>query len=47
MPNPTATPEETIEKLEYDLFYINHLSVRLELQILLRTIGVVSSMESL
>ena len=45
--NPTATPEETIEKLEYDLFYINHLSVRLELQILLRTIGVVSSLESL
>lgn len=45
--NPTATPEETIEKLEYDLYYINHLSVRLELQILLRTIGVVSSMESL
>lgn len=45
--NPTATPEETIEKLEYDLFYINHLSVRLEFQILLRTIGVVSSLESL
>ncbi len=45
--NPTATPEETIEKLEYDLYYINHLSVRLELQILLRTIGVVSSLESL
>ncbi len=45
--NPTATPEETIEKLEYDMFYINHLSVRLELQILLRTIGVVSSLESL
>ncbi len=45
--NPTATPEETIEKLEYDLYYINHLSLRLELQILLRTIGVVSSMESL
>ena len=45
--NPTATPEETIEKLEYDLFYINNLSIRLELQILLRTIGVVSSLESL
>jgi len=45
--NPTATPEETIEKLEYDLFYINHLSIRLEFQILLRTIGVVSSLESL
>ncbi len=45
--NPTATPEETIEKLEYDMFYINNLSLRLELQILLRTIGVVSSLESL
>ena len=45
--NPTATPEETLEKLEYDLFYINHLSIRLELQILLRTVGVVSSLESL
>jgi len=45
--NPTATPEETIEKLEYDLYYINHLSLRLELQILLRTVGVISSLESL
>ncbi|MFP5042688.1 sugar transferase [Parasediminibacterium sp. JCM 36343] len=45
--NPTATPEENLEKLEYDLYYINHLSVKLELQILLRTVGVVSSMESL
>ncbi len=45
--NPTATPEETIEKLEYDMFYINNLSLRLELQILLRTVGVVSSLESL
>jgi lipopolysaccharide/colanic/teichoic acid biosynthesis glycosyltransferase len=45
--NPTATPEENLEKLEYDLYYINHLCLRLELQILLRTVGVVSSLESL
>jgi len=45
--NPTATPEENLEKLEYDLYYINHLSIKLELQILLRTVGVISSLESL
>lgn len=45
--NPCATPEETLEKLEYDLYYINHLSLKLELNILLKTVGVVSSLESL
>ncbi|MFY8004701.1 MAG: sugar transferase, partial [Chitinophagaceae bacterium] len=45
--NPKATPEQNLEKLEYDLYYINNLSVRLELAILLKTVGVVSSLDSL
>lgn len=45
--NPKATPEQNLEKLEYDLYYINNLSVRLELVILLKTVGVVSSLDSL
>lgn len=45
--NPTATPEESLEKLEYDLYYINHLSLKLEFQILMKTVGVISSLESL
>ena len=44
---PTATPEETLEKLEYDLFYINHISLKLELQIILKTAGVITSLDSL
>ena len=45
--NPVATPEENLEKLEYDLYYINNYSLKLEVQILLRTVGVVSSLQSL
>lgn len=33
-----ATTEETLEKLQYDLFYIKHRSLILDLQILVRTI---------
>jgi lipopolysaccharide/colanic/teichoic acid biosynthesis glycosyltransferase len=44
---PVATPEENLEKLEYDLFYINNYSLKLEMQILLKTVGVVSTMQSL
>ncbi len=45
--NPTATPEENLEKLEYDLYYINNASLKLELLILFKTVGVVSTMDSL
>ncbi len=45
--NPTATPNENLEKLEYDLYYINNLSWKLELKIMLQTVGVVSTMDSL
>ena len=45
--NPVATPEENLEKLEYDLYYINNYSFKLEVQILMKTVGVVSSLQSL
>ena len=45
--NPTATPEENLEKLEYDLYYISHYSVQLDLRILAKTISVVTTMEGL
>ena len=45
--NPVATPEENLEKLEYDLYYINNYSLKLEVQILMKTVGVVSSLQSL
>ena len=44
---PMATPEENLEKLEYDLYYINNHSLKLDVQILARTVGVVKNMESL
>jgi lipopolysaccharide/colanic/teichoic acid biosynthesis glycosyltransferase len=45
--NPTATPEQNLEKLEYDLYYVNNPSFRLEVKIILKTIGVISTMDSL
>jgi len=44
---PIATPEENLEKLEYDLYYINNYSVRLEFKILVKTVSVVTALESL
>ncbi|MDI9364987.1 MAG: sugar transferase [Flavobacterium sp.] len=44
---PTATPEETLQKLEYDLYYINHISLKLEIQIILKTAGVITTLDSL
>jgi len=44
---PMATPEENLEKLEYDLYYINNHSLKLDVQILARTVGVVKKLESL
>ena len=36
-----ASLEDSRLKLEYDLYYIKHLSVMLEVKILLKTIGVI------
>ncbi len=38
---PLATPSDSLQKLEFDLFYIRHLSFWLELDIILRTIRIV------
>ena len=35
-----ASVEDVIEKLRYDLFYVNHVSVKLDLLVLLKTIDV-------
>ena len=35
------TIAETVRKLEYDFYYIKHLSLRLDIQIVLRTIRIV------
>ncbi len=44
---PMATPAENLEKLEYDLYYINNHSLKLDVEILAKTIGVVKNLESL
>jgi exopolysaccharide biosynthesis polyprenyl glycosylphosphotransferase len=36
-----ATVEDALNKLEYDLYYVKHASLLLDLQILLRTVGAV------
>lgn len=38
---PTASLEDNLKKLQYDLFYIKHRSIVLDLAILLKTIGIV------
>lgn len=38
---PTASLEDNLKKLQYDLFYIKHRSLLLDLSILLKTIGIV------
>lgn len=38
---PLATPTNSLEKLEYDLFYIRHLSFWLEMDIILKTIRII------
>lgn len=38
---PLATPSDSLQKLEFDLFYIRHLSFLLELNIILRTVRIV------
>jgi lipopolysaccharide/colanic/teichoic acid biosynthesis glycosyltransferase len=44
---PTATPNENLEKLEYDLYYINHLNYTLDCKVFLKTLGVISTLDSL
>lgn len=44
---PLATPEENLEKLEYDLYYINNYSIRFDMKILAKTFDVVKKGESL
>ncbi len=38
---PTASLEDNLKKLQYDLYYIKHRSIPLDLAILLKTIGIV------
>jgi exopolysaccharide biosynthesis polyprenyl glycosylphosphotransferase len=38
---PLATPTDSLQKLEFDLFYIRHLSFWLEISIILKTIRVI------
>jgi lipopolysaccharide/colanic/teichoic acid biosynthesis glycosyltransferase len=44
---PLATPDQNLEKLEYDLYYINNHSLGLDVKILAKTVGVVKNLESL
>lgn len=44
---PTATPNENLQKLEYDLYYIKNMSYLLELRILWKTAKVVFTLDSL
>lgn len=43
---PKATPDDNLKKLEYDLYYIKNYSPRLDIEIILRTIKVVMTMNS-
>lgn len=45
--DPTATPDQNLQKLEYDLFYIKNTNYLLELKILWRTLKVVLTFNSL
>ena len=45
--NPTATPDQNLEKLEYDLYYLKNMSIFLDLRVLWRTAKVVLTLNSL
>jgi lipopolysaccharide/colanic/teichoic acid biosynthesis glycosyltransferase len=38
---PTSSLEDNLKKLQYDLFYIKHRSLLLDLAILLKTVGII------
>jgi lipopolysaccharide/colanic/teichoic acid biosynthesis glycosyltransferase len=44
---PKATPDDNLYKLEYDLFYVKNMSYILDLKILLKTIRIVLTFDSL
>ncbi|UOE37215.1 sugar transferase [Chryseobacterium oryzae] len=43
---PKATPEDNLKKLEYDLYYIKNYSMKLDFEIIIKTIRVVLTMNS-
>ena len=45
--NPTATPDQNLEKLEYDLYYLKNMSIFLDLFVLYKTAKVVLTLNSL
>jgi len=45
--NPTATPDQNLEKLEYDLYYAKNMSPLFDLKIIFHTIKVVLMLDSL
>lgn len=45
--NPKATPNESVEKLEYDLYYVCNLDFLLDLKIIWKTIFIVLRLNSL
>ena len=45
--NPTATPNQNFEKLEYDLYYIKNANLFLEFLIIIRTIKIIIKRNSL
>jgi len=45
--DPTATPEQNYEKLEYDLFYIKKASILMDAKITIATINVIWNQKSL
>lgn len=45
--NPKATPEDNLFKLEYDLFYIKNMSLEMDIFIIIRTIKVILTFNSL
>lgn len=45
--NPVATPNQSFEKLEYDLYYIKNATLFLEIKIILKTIEIIIKRKSL
>ena len=45
--NPTATPNDSVEKLAYDLYYINNMNLKLDLRIFWKTIFIILRLDSL